>query len=99
MYNYFSEKKIKKPILTNTTICIHLKNISAFGYLKILETIKSENKTIPENTVKETTINIPPKIKNCTMVVSVGSNKKPGKNAKKNKDTFGFNKFIMNPFL
>ena len=85
--------------MTKTTIWHHLTITSnRLFFLRIVAT-DPEHKTISVNTKKEVPINKRPRIKNWAVNERVVLNKKAGKKAIKNKETFGLITFITNPLL
>ena len=85
--------------MTKTTIWHHL--IIASKRLLFLRTEATypEQKTSSVNIKKEVPINKRPRTKNWMVNERVGLNKKAGKKATKNNETFGLITFIINPLL
>ena len=85
--------------MTKTTIWHHLIIASNRLFFLRIEATDPEQKTISVNIKKEVPINKRPRIKNWVVNERVGLNKKAGKKAIKNNETFGLMTFIINPLL
>ena len=85
------------PRLTKTINCVHFKKLVLLGFV-IRKFLKyDDNKAIVEKTKNEIITNMLPKIMNWISVENEFVNKKVGNNAKKNKLTLGFRRFIVIP--